>query len=71
MTAAEELPNRGPLPRAEAAVYLGVPVSTLALWHTQKKGPHSFKMGRRRFYLQSDLDDWITEQRNTAAPDKR
>src|SRR3954469_9671965 len=38
----------GHLTREETAVYLRIKPSTLSLWHTQKKGPRSFLVGRRR-----------------------
>jgi hypothetical protein len=53
----------GHLTREETAVYLRIKPSTLSLWHTQKKGPRSFLVGRRRFWAREDLDAWLAEQR--------
>lgn len=49
----------GRVPRAEAAAYLGRKPKTLAIWHTQGKGPRSILVGGRRFYYLDDLDAFV------------
>lgn len=45
----------------EAAEYLRTTPSTLRYWQSLKKGPHSFKLGVRRLYRQSALDQFIAD----------
>ncbi|MEI6622745.1 MAG: DNA-binding protein [Actinomycetes bacterium] len=47
------------LNRDDAALYLMVPVSTLAHWAVYGGGPRFFKVGRRCQYLVADLDDFL------------
>ena len=49
----------GRMARADAATYLGRRPKTLAIWHTQGKGPRSYLVGGRRFYYLRDLDEYI------------
>ena len=52
------------LTRAEAAVYLGVKIQTLALWASTGRYDLPFvKVGRLSKYRQSDLDEFL--ERNT------
>jgi hypothetical protein len=36
---------------------------TLATWRSQKKGPHFVKLGKRVFYTQQDLVQWVIGER--------
>lgn len=45
----------------EAAEYLRTSVSTMRYWQTLSKGPKSFKLGVRRLYRQSALDEFIEQ----------
>jgi excisionase family DNA binding protein len=51
----------------EAAERIGVAVSTLALWRTQKKGPPYHKAGDRLVrYRRVELDAWLESGRVNA-----
>jgi hypothetical protein len=50
---------QGRLTRQEAAIYLGLAVSTLADWHRKGQGPASVKIGGRRFYRVAALNVFI------------
>jgi len=43
----------------QAARYLACKELTLARWRTHRKGPAYVRVGRRPYYLQSALDEWI------------
>lgn len=45
----------------EAAEYLRTSVSTLRYWQGISKGPRSFKLGVRRLYRLSALDQFIAQ----------
>lgn len=45
----------------EAAKYLRTTPSTLRYWQGIGKGPRSFKLGVRRLYRQSALDQFIAD----------
>jgi predicted DNA-binding transcriptional regulator AlpA len=45
----------------ETAEWLGVSPNTLRWWKAQGTGPRSFKIGRRVYYRQSDLDAFVEE----------
>lgn len=47
----------------ELASILRVPAETVRYWRHADKGPKSFKIGRRVLYAESDVNDWISEQR--------
>ena len=49
----------GRMSRADAALYLGNSVKTLAMWTLHGKGPKSVLVGGRRFYFKDDLDTFI------------
>ena len=51
----------GRLTRKEAAIYLGLAVSTLADWHRKGLGPESVKVGGRRFYRVTALNMFISK----------
>ena len=46
----------------EASEYVHVSVDTLRYWRHKGTGPKSFRMGRRVFFRQSDLDAFIAEK---------
>lgn len=50
----------------EAAEYLRTSVSTLRYWQQLGKGPKSFKLGVRRLYRQSELDQFIRQAEESA-----
>lgn len=50
------------LTRAELAERLQLPVSTLAQWASQRKGPKYGKFGRHVRYRLSDVIAWENEQ---------
>ena len=50
----------------EASEYVHVSVDTLRYWRHKGTGPKSFRMGRRVFFRQSDLDAFIAEKAATA-----
>lgn len=43
----------------ETAVRLNVAVSTLRYWIQKGQAPPSGRIGRRRMFRSSDVDDWI------------
>lgn len=45
----------------EAAEYLRTTPSTMRYWQSIGKGPKSFKLGVRRLYRQSALDEFIRQ----------
>lgn len=51
------------LTTADLATILRVPAETVRYWRHADKGPKSFKIGRRVLYAESDVNDWINEQR--------
>jgi hypothetical protein len=51
------------LGEAAAAKKLGVSKGTLANWRWRKYGPPFLKIGRRIEYLDSDIEEWRTAQR--------
>jgi hypothetical protein len=46
-----------------AAKILGVKPSTMTMWRFQKRGPAYVKIGRRVYYFDSDLQEYILAQR--------
>lgn len=50
------------LTREEAAVFLGVSTSSLAHWSMAGTGPTFVRLGRRCWYREGDLTDWIASQ---------
>lgn len=50
----------------EAAEYLGVSVRTMYQWQQRRYGPKSFRVGKRRMYMQADVDAWLDAQRNAS-----
>lgn len=51
----------------EAAAYLRTPIPTLRWWRHIGRGPKSYRIGRRVFYLRQDVDDWHAEQMTATA----
>lgn len=49
----------------ELASILRVPAETVRYWRHADKGPKSFKIGRLVLYAESDVNDWINEQRGS------
>lgn len=50
----------------EAAEYLRTSPSTMRYWQQIGKGPKSFKLGVRRLYRQSSLDEFIRQAEDAA-----
>lgn len=46
-----------------AAKVIGVKKQTLNIWRSQRKGPPYFKIGTLVFYMQSDLEQWVSQRR--------
>lgn len=46
----------------EAAEIVRTPVGTLRYWRYLGTGPRSFRLGRRVFYRQADVEEWINAQ---------
>jgi predicted DNA-binding transcriptional regulator AlpA len=52
----------GRMDPANAGLYLGVSVKTLAMWRSYGRGPKFIKQGGSRvFYFESDLREWISQ----------
>lgn len=49
----------------EAAALLRIPVATLRWYRSVRKGPRSFKLGRRVHYEKRELRTWINAQRGS------
>lgn len=50
----------------EAAEALHVPVQTLRFWRAQGTGPTFFRMGKRLFTTQADVNAYVAAQREKA-----
>lgn len=50
------------LSRREVAELLGVPVSTVANWASEAKGPRFLKVGRHARYRLVDVEAWLDAQ---------
>ncbi len=65
---ATETPVRDsvPLPQLlsvpQLSEYLGVPVSTIYLWRSERRGPAGFKVGKQVRYRAADVVSWLGEQ---------
>ena len=55
------------LSREECARQLGVTVDTLTRWLTQRRGPASLMIGRRRFYRREAVLAWLQSQETGGA----
>jgi hypothetical protein len=49
----------GRMDRKNTAKYLGKEPKTLAVWHTEGRGPRSILCGGRRYYYKRDVDAFI------------
>lgn len=49
----------GWLTREQLAARLGVSVATLARWSTQQTGPDLIKIGRRAYYSENTVREWL------------
>jgi predicted DNA-binding transcriptional regulator AlpA len=54
--------NAIPKTQEQAAAFLGLKPATLAAWRHQGRGPPYIKIGRSCFYLESDIETWLSEQ---------
>jgi len=50
------------------AEYLGVPVSTVYEWRSNRKGPAAYRFGKRVMFAVSDVRAWVEQQREPAPP---
>ena len=48
------------LPVDVLAAQTGIPTGTMTALHSQKKGPRTFKIGRRLYVLRADWTTWLT-----------
>ena len=51
----------------EAAALLRRSTNTLRWWRAQRIGPPSWRSGKRTFYLRSELNKWVEQERRTGA----
>jgi excisionase family DNA binding protein len=49
----------------ELAEYLALPVRTLYDWRLSGRGPCAVHVGRQLRYLVSDVESWLSQQRET------
>ena len=56
-----EFKSPSPLSQKEAAVYLGISVSTLRRWHKVHQGPRFFRLGGVLRYRVEDLDAFLVD----------
>lgn len=47
----------------QAAAYLRIPIETLRFYRAHSKGPVSYKVGRRVYYDQADLDAFLAAEK--------
>jgi prophage regulatory protein len=40
----------------------GIPLGTIRYWDATGRGPRSFKIGRRRAWRRSEIDQWLANQ---------
>lgn len=52
-----------------AAIFLGLPKSTLVDYRYRGIGPAHYKLGRRVYYRISDLERWIEKRRKAGSED--
>jgi prophage regulatory protein len=45
----------------------GIPQSTWRFWASVKKGPPSHRLGRRRVWPRTGVEQWLTEQQTASA----
>jgi hypothetical protein len=55
------------LTRQEAAAYLKVSPRTLDMWKREDRGPRSYKIVGRVYYLKLDIDAWTQDQLTRSA----
>jgi hypothetical protein len=53
----------------ELAELIRTPPSTLRYWRHIRKGPPSFKIGKRAIYDSAEVDAWLQEHRAGATDD--
>lgn len=51
----------------ELAARLGVSVETVRWWRKQGTGPRAIKVGRRVFYSNHDVRQWLDQRRELAS----
>lgn len=49
----------------ELAELLQVPVPTIHNWRYRRQGPKGFRVGRHIRFLKSDVESWLTKQRES------
>ena len=55
------------LDAADLEVMTGVPKATWRYWASIGRAPSSFKLGRKRVWRRSDVEQWIAEQEAATA----
>jgi len=64
-------PARRPLgTTVEVAAFLGVPIATLHVWRTRKKGPPASRVGKHLRYAWPDVDAWVAVQQERPRPSR-
>lgn len=53
----------------EVAEFLRTPRGTLAQWRHHKKGPKSFKLGKRVLYDRSEVEEFLSRAKAAGDPD--
>ena len=48
------------------SAYIGVPKKTIYSWRLHGQGPPAYKIGQHLRYRRSEVDQWLTEQREAA-----
>ena len=56
------VPNPDRLTPFDVETQTGVKESTLRYWRSRNEGPTSYRLGRRVYYRQADLDKWMADQ---------
>ncbi|MGA9596968.1 MAG: helix-turn-helix domain-containing protein [Acidimicrobiia bacterium] len=52
----------------DLANHLGVPVATIYAWRYRHEGPPGFRVGRHVRFRRSDVQQWISQQRQPSQP---
>lgn len=52
-----------PMTVDEVASYTGIAAATLRYYRSARRGPRSYKLGRRVVYDPADVDAWVAQQK--------
>jgi excisionase family DNA binding protein len=53
------------------ADYLGVPLATIYVWRARGTAPRAYRVGRYTRYRKSEVDEWLDDRAESAAPAPR